>query len=70
MLRYDLRLYRYRDEASPSGREGVQIEFEAEDDRAAVARALSDFAGRLAACQYALLSSVGGRLVWQKRASA
>ena len=69
MLRYDLRLYRHEDPALASHREGDRFEFEAEDDLAAVERAKSIYAGELAACHYAMLSSPGGRLIWQKRAS-
>jgi len=70
MLRYDLRLYRHEDPASAMHGEGERFEFEAEDDLAAVARAISAYAGQLAACHRALLSSAGGRLVWQKPAAA
>ena len=70
MLRYDLRLYRYPDAACATRREGERIEFEAKDDTAAVEQATSVYAGQLAACWYAMLSSAGGRLIWQKRASA
>ena len=68
LLWYDLRLYRHEDPSSPALRGDERIEFEAEDDLAAVARATSVYAGQLATCHHAMLSSAGGRLIWQKRA--
>ncbi len=65
LLRYDLRLYRHED-PSAGPREGERIEFEAEDDLAAVARATSVYAAQLAGCRHAMLSSAGGRLIWRK----
>lgn len=65
-LRYELRLYRHEDPSSPAHREDERIEFEAEDDFAAIARATSVYAGQLAACHHAMLSSPGGRLIWRK----
>ena len=52
------------------GRKGEQFEFEAEDDLAAVSRVLSAYAGLLATCDSAMLSSAGGRLIWRKRVRA
>ena len=69
LLRYDLRLYRHEDPSSPGHAEGERIELEAEDDLAAVACAIRLYATQLAACRLAMLSSAGGRLIWQKRAS-
>jgi hypothetical protein len=68
LLRYDLRLYRHEDPPSPGHSDGERIEFEAEDDLAAVARATSLYAAQLAHCRHAMLSSAGGRLIWRKRA--
>jgi hypothetical protein len=69
LLRYDLRLYRHEGPSSPAHCDDQQIEFEAEDDMAAVERATSVYAFELASCHHAMLSSVGGRLIWQKRAT-
>jgi hypothetical protein len=65
MLRYELRLY--HDETLSARRDGEPFEFEAKDDADAVERATTTFAGELAACHHAMLSSSGGRVIWQKR---
>lgn len=68
MLRYDLRLY-WRDQQRSSAPPTCK-QFEAEDDLAAVDRAVSLYADELAACRDAMISSVGGRMIWRKHADA
>ena len=66
MLRYDLQLYRRGDGALSPKQFSEHFEFDAEDDKAAVVHAVSLYADELAACRYAMISSVGGRMIWRK----
>ncbi|MDB5483251.1 MAG: hypothetical protein JWO83_4304 [Caulobacteraceae bacterium] len=66
MPSYDLKLYNQVDPRAPYRKARGEFQFDAPDDLAAITRAKTRYVERLIEYDYAVLSDVRGRFVWEQ----